>query len=203
LGEVFMDSGGGTVTEDRRAKAVRWVGAAFVVGTCVFGGTFALVRWMGGGGGAAERLVAVGERKEGGLSMKMLGGGQWSLKDQVGQVVVVNYFATWCGPCVEEMPGVIEVANERAGKGVVFAGVSLDADRDGRPREQTLKEFVGKMHVPFAVLLPDVDSPMFRTTIGLPQTVLIDRHGRTARTILGAMDVKELRAAIDQLVSEP
>jgi thiol-disulfide isomerase/thioredoxin len=135
--------------------------------------------------------------------MKTLDGANWSLKDQAGHVVVVNYFATWCPPCMAEMPALIGIAKETAAKGVVFAAVSLDTDEDGHPRVQVLKDFVAKEQLPFVVLLPDVDSPVFRMTIGLPQTVIVDRHGRTARTIFGETNVKELRAAIDQLVSEP
>jgi hypothetical protein len=104
---------------------------------------------------------------------------------------------------MEEMPGLVKLAGEEAGKGVVFAGISLDQDSDGAPRMKTLREFAAKAGVTYPILVPDVDSSIFQTTTAIPQTMLIDKHGRRARTILGEATMEELRAAIDQLVSEP
>ena len=71
--------------------------------------------------------------------------------------MVVNYFATWCGPCMEELPDLRKLAKEYEPKGVVFVAVAIDIDNESKPgvtRDVILKEFAKSSQFPFPILLP-------------------------------------------------
>src|ERR1700727_2342232 len=70
------------------------------------------------------------------MELTQLGGGEWKLADHRGEVVLINYWATWCGPCQEELPGLMQVARESGPKGLAVVGVSLDAGANAQTRVQ-------------------------------------------------------------------
>ncbi len=118
---------------------------------------------------------------------------------------MVNCFATWCPPCVAEMPDLVRIAKEYSPRGVVFAGVSIDHDGEqvkGKPREAVLREFVHAHGIPYPVLLPPAQSPLLNAEFPIPQTYLYDRQGRLSQTILGAIDAPHIRAWLDELLKE-
>lgn len=125
---------------ERRWVAYGWIAAAFVVMAFVwhFGG-----RRSGG-------ITPVGERKAmPELVLREMGGGTWRLGEHRGQVVLVNYWATWCGPCREEMPGLVRLARE-TGPALAVVGVALD---DGG--EEKVRRFVEDLQVDYPVAMPE------------------------------------------------
>ena len=119
-------------------------------GDLSFAATFAIVRFFSPP--RYDALRPLSERTTSGLSMPTLDHQKWNLADHAGKVVLINYFATWCGPCVEETPELVKIANDYVGK-LDMAGISLDQDADGsQPRVERLQGFVGKYQIPFPIL---------------------------------------------------
>lgn len=101
-------------------------------------------------------------------------------EDLKGTVVVLDFCASWCSPCLEFMPIVSEVSTRLAGKGVVAYAVNIGEDRD------TASNFVTKIGLTLPVLV-DADGSIAESygAIAIPQTVLIDRDGRIQAVHVG------------------
>ena len=143
-------------------------------------------------------LTAVGERRAmPELVMTELDGGVWRLADHRGQVVLVNYWASWCGPCWEETPGLVRVAQKLGPQGLAVVGVAMDEGGT-----EKVRGFVEKFQVPYPVTLPPHLSQMAYGMMGLPTTVLVDRQGRVAKTYVGAVRQADLEEDVGQLLAE-
>src|SRR5579872_4111987 len=79
------------------------------------------------------------------LTLKDLNGKKVRLRDFQGKVVVVNFWATWCIPCMHEMPMLVEAEKEYSGRGVVFVAASLDDDK----ARAKIPAFVSKYQISF------------------------------------------------------
>ena len=113
-----------------------------------------------------------------------LAGGRLKLSDFKGKVVMVNFWATWCPPCREEMPSMEKAYQEYKERGFAVLAVNVDKAR-GAPVE----EFIRELKLTFPVLLdPEETTKKSFGIRGLPQTVLIDRRGRVARHVYGSLD---------------
>ncbi|HEY5055340.1 MAG TPA: TlpA disulfide reductase family protein [Acidobacteriaceae bacterium] len=160
---------------DDRMWLVVFVAAAAVVS----GMHWRFPRQAGGFTPAAERQSA------GDLVLTQLDGSQWKLADHRGQVVLINYWATWCEPCREEMPGLAAIAREDATKGLAVVGIAMDEGSDAPSR---VREFVSHMKVPYPVAFPAPRRELGPREIGLPTTILIDRQGRIVKIYRGAVE---------------
>lgn len=118
------------------------------------------------------------------FTLEDLAGHQTGLADFTGRVVVVNFWATWCVPCREEMPHLEGLWRTYRDRGLVVVGVS--EDRGGAKR---VRKYVARMGLTFPVLLDPKGGVgrAYRVT-GLPATVLIGRDGRLAARVIGYRD---------------
>ncbi len=113
-----------------------------------------------------------------------LAGGRLKLSDFKGKVVMVNFWATWCPPCREEMPSMEKAYQEYKERGFVVLAVNVD-----RTRGAPVEEFIRELKLTFPVLLDPGEATKKSFGVrGLPQTVLIDRGGRVARHVYGSLD---------------
>jgi thiol-disulfide isomerase/thioredoxin len=117
-----------------------------------------------------------------------------SASDLDGVVWLVNFWATWCAPCIEEMPMLSLLQQEYAEKGVKFVGIAVD-DPD------RAKEFAAGMAISYPVLVGQTDVAMTGRRYGnssgmLPFSVLIDANGIIRWSRLGALDRDELKRQI-------
>ena len=177
-------------TTGRRDRLAMW---GFVAAAVLLGG-WVWHRATGQAGGIAPG----GERKAmPAMTLAQLGGGEWRLADHRGQVVLMNYWATWCGPCREEMPGLARLWRELGPKGLAVVGVSID--QGSRDKVQA---FVNAMKVPYPVALADPLSQMEWGMAGVPTTILLDRHGRVAKSYVGAVRESDFRKDVEELLAE-
>ena len=131
------------------------------------------------------------------LAFPQLNGGEWRLSQHRGQVVLINYWASWCAPCRQETPGLIDLARDYRYKGLSIVGVSMDEGG-----KHAVESFLSEFHLPYPVLMPDLASPASPAIDALPTTVLVDRNGRAAKSYIGAVKESEFRADVDLLLAE-
>jgi peroxiredoxin len=106
-----------------------------------------------------------------------------ALHDLKGKVVVLNFWATWCPPCVEEMPSLVQMQSRLKDKGVTVLAVSLDVD------ENAYNKFLKDHGVDLlAVRDPNQKSNSLYGTFKYPETYIIDRDGKVRRKFIGAID---------------
>lgn len=125
-----------------------------------------------------------------------LDGRPWNLGDHRGKVVLLNFWASWCPPCRIETPGLVRLARAYAGKGVEVAGVAMD-DTMG-----PVRRFVADSSIPYPILVPEPGDTLAAKVESLPTTLLIDAHGRVAKTYYGAESERVFRQDIDRLLAE-
>ncbi len=107
------------------------------------------------------------------FALAALTGANKRLSEHIGQVVLLNFWATWCGPCRQEMPYLEDIHRHYREAGFTVLGVNLDKDPDGARR------MVEDLGVSFPVLLDqDKDVSRLYDVRAMPMTVLIDRDGR-------------------------
>jgi thiol-disulfide isomerase/thioredoxin len=123
------------------------------------------------------------------------------LRQWQGKLLVVNFWATWCSPCREEMPEFSRLQSKHAAKGVQFVGIALDsADK--------VTDFSRQRPVVYPLLIAShTTMPIMKglgnTPAGLPFTVIIDRHGKLVRSWLGPWNAVELEAVLTSLAQPP
>jgi cytochrome c biogenesis protein CcmG, thiol:disulfide interchange protein DsbE len=105
------------------------------------------------------------------------------LRDLRGKTVVLNFWATWCPPCVEEMPSLVQLQQRLGNKGITVVGVSIDVDADA------YHKFLKDYKVDF-LTVRDADQKSNRLygTFKFPETYIIDRNGIVRRKFIGAVD---------------
>jgi cytochrome c biogenesis protein CcmG, thiol:disulfide interchange protein DsbE len=119
------------------------------------------------------------------------------LADLHGKVVVLDFWASWCPPCVEETPALNALQQRIAAQGGVVLGISQDEDPDA------YQKFLTEQHVIFPTYRePDKKVPTTYGTVMIPEAYLISRDGVIARKIVGPQDWAgpELTATIDTLL---
>jgi cytochrome c biogenesis protein CcmG, thiol:disulfide interchange protein DsbE len=108
---------------------------------------------------------------------------QVSLNQFRGQVVVLNFWATWCPPCNQELPSIIDMQNRLRGRGVVVLGVSIDVDGDAYHR------FLKERNVNFVTVRdPEQKVANMYGTSMWPESYVIDRQGVLRRKIVGPIN---------------
>jgi cytochrome c biogenesis protein CcmG/thiol:disulfide interchange protein DsbE len=106
-----------------------------------------------------------------------------SLSQLRGQVVVLNFWATWCPPCVEEMPSLVQMQEKLKAKGVTVLAVSLDEDVDA------YRKFLKTYKVNLLTVRDEQQqSNKLYGTVKFPETYIIDRQGVMRRKFIGAVD---------------
>lgn len=111
-----------------------------------------------------------------------------------GKVVLLNIWATWCGPCRRELPDLVELSQEMASKGVVIVGVSLD---EKEPRLQNVKTFAEKMGISYINVIDNLKiAEAYGGIQSIPTTFIIDRQGNVVQKIIGMQSKENFRAAI-------
>jgi peroxiredoxin len=117
------------------------------------------------------------------FTLSTLNGPNLRLQEQRGKVVLVNFWATWCGPCRKEMPHLNRIADKYRASGLVMLGVNIDDD------VRNATDVAAKLGVKFPVLL-DTDKKVSRLydLNSMPSTLVLDRSGRVRYVHRGYQD---------------
>ena len=133
---------------------------------------------------------------------------RWQLKDLNGQivnseqlkgkVVVVDFWATWCGPCVHEIPGYVGLQKKYGQEGLVIVGASLD-----QAGPAVVKAFVAKHRINYTIVMADEAAiAAFGGVEAIPTTFLIDRDGQIRDRKVGAEDSAEYARKVAAVMAE-
>ena len=112
-----------------------------------------------------------------------------------GRVVVLNFWATWCPPCLEELPELDAFHRSQQSNGVVVIGASVDVE--GAP---LVGPFVKRRELGYPILLANTNIQELFAISPLPTTLVIGRDGRVAARYLGALSSNELAKAVGRLI---
>lgn len=126
----------------------------------------------------------------------------WTLKDVDGQavssaqfkgkVVVLDFWATWCGPCRSEIPGYVELQKQYGPAGLAIVGVSLD-----RGGPEVVKQFIADQKINYRIVMGDEQiADAFGGVEAIPTTFIIDRTGTVRYRKVGAMAPEEFAAVL-------
>ncbi len=132
------------------------------------------------------------------FAVRTFSGDRIDLDDLKGQVVLVNFWATWCPPCRLEMPGFESVFEDYRSRGFTVVGLSADLGGDG-----PVRSFVRGHGITYPVAMA---SDGIRRRYGgvdmLPQSFLLDRQGRVRKMVSGVFSEAILRRSVEELLSE-
>ena len=183
---------------DSVPTATRWrLGVALAVAAVV-----GLAAGIYFGRDSGEPLTADLRGKEAtallGVSLPDTKGNEQSLAQWKGRVLVVNFWATWCVPCREEMPEFVKAQRELGDRGVQFVGIAID-------QPDKIDAFAAELHLNYPALVGGYGAIELSKAMGnrlgaLPFTVVVDRAGRVAHTQLGPLKESNLRSILAQLL---
>lgn len=129
------------------------------------------------------------------FTLNLLDGGNFNSSDYKGKPVLINFFASWCLPCREEMPVLEKIVHEYKPKGVVFLGIAVD------DTEEKMKDFIAKYGVTFPVGLDKTATIQKSFGIyGIPTTYFIDKQGVINYFHSGAVTEELLQHELDKLL---
>lgn len=133
------------------------------------------------------------------LDLKDLHGNTQKLASLRGQIVVLNFWATWCGPCQEELPRLSKLAQSYVGKNVRFIAVSIDVAKDRGKIEPALE----KASVTFDTWVGASTDTLGSFGLGeiVPGTAILDDRGEIIARIMGEARDEDVRNAVDWLLN--
>lgn len=164
------------------------------VAALVFAAAGVLVyQWRAGAFGHAPDPVATGQRMFA-ARLNGLDGTAQTLEQWRGKVLVVNFWATWCGPCREEIPEFIKFQASHGARGVQFVGIAVDT-------VERVAIYAKEMGINYPLMVGGLETMELAREVGnragvLPYSLIIDRSGRVVTTVLGVLKPEKLEKAL-------
>ena len=133
------------------------------------------------------------------LALKDAAGRKVRLRDLRGKVVLLNFWATWCGPCNAEMPALVDIEKEYGGR-VAFIGASLDDAKSAAKIPAFLSRYKIEFPIWYGATVDDLDHLKMGNAV--PSTAFLDGEGRVVARILGQARPEEVRERLDWLTGD-
>lgn len=148
--------------------------------------------------GAQDLSAFLGKDAE--LVLKDMFGVEQRLSNLRGRIVVLNFWATWCGPCKKEMPDLATIQNQYAAFGVQVVGASADTLTEVK----TVRQFIKDASINFPIWLGATTGQMAEFGLGpaLPATAIIGRDGKLVALFPGVITQEELKKHLDKLIAQ-
>lgn len=129
------------------------------------------------------------------LTLPLLGGGTFNTADYRGRVVLLNFWATWCPPCRQEIPDLIALRDALGDRGFEVVGISMDLDTAVVP------PFVDEFDIPYPIAFgTEETTQQIGGVFGLPVSLLIDQQGQIAGRFVGLFPVDEVQPLIEEML---
>lgn len=148
------------------------------------------------------QVIPEQDRKPAGaVETTLLDGSAFSLSDEAGKVVFINFWGSWCAPCVSEAPLLESIYQQNQPNGVQFLGIAVKDDKDATAA------FVEDHGISYPIVFDyNAKSALQIGNIpmkGLPASVVIDKQGRVAGVFLGSMLAGDINPVLSALIAEP
>ncbi|MFN8008903.1 MAG: TlpA disulfide reductase family protein [Terriglobia bacterium] len=132
------------------------------------------------------------------FSASSLDGKTVAMKDLSNKVVIIDFWATWCSPCREEIPHLNKLYSDLKGQGLEIVGISMD---DGPDIEKDVKDFARKFRMEYPVVMGNDElADQFGGVVGLPTTFIVDRKGNIVKKFVGLPPIEQLSRIVRELV---
>lgn len=154
--------------------------------------------------GAASAAHLTGATLAPDFSLESLDGSTMRLSDLRGKAVLLNFWATWCGPCKIETPWLVDLRNQYASKGFEILGISTDdIDRDDSKmfgtEKKEIADFVEKHHMPYPVLIEgDKLNKPYGGLDAMPTSFFLDKNGKIVAAQMGITSKDDIEANIQK-----
>lgn len=167
--------------------------AIFLVALAAAGAGLLLSQHRGSPGGTSGPAALAS------LSLADPDGTRHSLAQWRGKVLAVNFWATWCPPCLEEIPEFSRISLEYAAKGVQFVGIGIDT-------AENVRDFKSRHEVSYPLFIGQNEALQASAALGnaqmaLPFTAILSRSGTLVQAKLGKMTAAELKQALDKALA--
>jgi thiol-disulfide isomerase/thioredoxin len=161
------------------------------------------VAGVGAGKWVAHHFINAGGDPPGGdaiyaVTLPDLGGTPQPLRQWQGKVLVVNFWATWCAPCREEMPALVAAQARYASKGLQIVGIGIDDAPKMRQFAESIRLNYPALDGGYGAL--ELSKTLGNSLMALPFTVVVDRQGHVAQRHLGPLSQADLDAITTQLL---
>ena len=156
--------------------------------------------WSGIQEARTQRPAATGQRLAPPFRFEKFGGGSVSSSELRGKIVLLDFWATWCGPCIAEMPVLLKLASEYEPRGVVFLAASRDDPSVAKVQVGMFIDQRAPSLARYAAFADDGTADAYDVS-AIPTMVLIDRKGQLLASYLGAASERTWRARIDAVLA--
>jgi thiol-disulfide isomerase/thioredoxin len=126
--------------------------------------------------------------------------GRLTLRSLRGKVVLLDFWATWCPPCIQMIPVLHDLHQEWSSRGVEFVGVDSDGPQS---TVQDVRDFLVERPAPYPIVMDDGTANTLYKIRALPQMVLIDREGAVRKVFIGLTTRRELASAFAEVLGQP
>lgn len=131
------------------------------------------------------------------FTLQTMEGDSFTLSNQKGKIVVLNFWATWCAPCRKEIPDFMELHKELKDQGVLFAGVSLDEEG-----WQKVRPYAQKMEINYPIMVDNRNvSRQYGPIRAIPTTFIINKKGQVEYVAPGMLNKSRLKPILTEMAN--
>ena len=130
------------------------------------------------------------------LVLSSVTGQKWSLHENRGRIVLMNFWATWCAPCRTEIPYLVRLSDKYKASGLQVVGITIDSENT-----EQINNFIKEFNVDYPILLV-IPGSMLSQQKAVPMSLLIDEKGVLAKKYIGAVEENVFEKDIDDLLSK-